>query len=146
LLELLQERPMHGYEMIKTLQERTGGRYAASPGSVYPTLQMLEDRGFVRVSPSDGKKVYSITDDGRAFLAEGRGEHHHEHDFWHGPNQEWPEVSALWQELRACGPLLMSALRSARHDPDKLRRLKQLVERIRGELSEIAGTSSQYDA
>jgi len=140
---------MHGYEMIKTLQERSGGRYAASPGSVYPTLQMLEDRGFVTVSPSEGKKVYSITDDGRAFLAEGRVDEHDEHgrrDFWQGQNEEWGEVSALWQELRACGPLLMSALRGARHDPDKLRRLKLLLERIRGELSEIAGTPGKFDA
>jgi DNA-binding PadR family transcriptional regulator len=140
---------MHGYEMIKTLQERSGGRYAASPGSVYPTLQMLEDRGFVTVSPSEGKKVYSITDDGRAFLAEGRGEQrdeHGRHDFWQGPHEDWAEASALWQELRACGPLLMRALHGARHDSDKLRRLKQLVERIRGELAEIAGTSGQYDA
>lgn len=140
---------MHGYEMIKMLQERTGGRYAASPGSVYPTLQLLEDRGFVTVSPSEGKKVYTITDEGRAFLAEGRAEDQDEHgrqDFWRGPGEEWGEASALWQELRACGPLLMGALQSARRDPEKLRRLKLLVERIRGELSEIAGGSSKFDA
>src|SRR6266699_6503692 len=70
LLELLQERPMHGYEMMKALEEKSGGFYAPSPGSIYPTLQMLEDRGLVSVREAEGKKVYSITDTGRAFLAE----------------------------------------------------------------------------
>src|SRR5215217_4766175 len=74
LLELLTERPMHGYEMMKELQERSGGMYTASAGSVYPTLQMLEDRDFVTVSETDGKKVYTITDAGRTFLAENQAE------------------------------------------------------------------------
>src|SRR5579863_4637910 len=47
LLELLQERPMHGYEMMKALEERSGGFYTPSPGSIYPTLQMLEEGGYV---------------------------------------------------------------------------------------------------
>ena len=50
LLELLQERPMHGYEMIKALEEKTGGFYSPSPGSIYPTLQMLEDGGHGNLS------------------------------------------------------------------------------------------------
>ncbi len=70
LLELIQERPMHGYEMIKALEEKSGGFYSPSPGSIYPTLQMLEDRGFVTVQDVEGKKVYSITDAGKALLAE----------------------------------------------------------------------------
>src|SRR6266487_2331838 len=74
LLELLQEWPMHGYEMMKALEEKSGGFYAPSPGSIYPTLQMLEDRGLVSVQEVEGKKVYSITDSGRAFLAEQQKE------------------------------------------------------------------------
>src|SRR3989475_8067816 len=70
LLELLQERPMHGYEMMKALEEKTGGFYKPSPGSVYPTLQMLEDGGMVTSAEVEGKRVYSITDAGRASLAE----------------------------------------------------------------------------
>ena len=56
LLDLLQERPMHGYEMIKALEERSGGFYAPSAGSIYPTLQLLEDRSFVTVNETEGKK------------------------------------------------------------------------------------------
>ena len=74
LLELLQERPMHGYEMIKALEEKSSGFYTPSPGSIYPTLQMLEDRGFVTVQEVEGKKVYSITDTGRTLLAERQKE------------------------------------------------------------------------
>src|SRR6266852_3133281 len=61
LLELLRERPMHGYEMMKALEEKSGGFYRPSPGSVYPTLQMLEDGGLVTSNEVEGKKVYSIT-------------------------------------------------------------------------------------
>src|SRR5579859_3286729 len=61
LLELLQERPMYGYEMMKALEEKSGGFYSPSPGSIYPTLQMLEDRGFVSSKDTEGKKVYSVT-------------------------------------------------------------------------------------
>ncbi len=68
ILSLLEERPMHGYEVMRALEEESGGWYTASPGSVYPTLQMLEDRGYVTSKEEDGKRVYHITDDGRAFL------------------------------------------------------------------------------
>src|SRR6185503_6852729 len=71
ILRLLEEKPRHGYEIIKDLESRFGGSYAPSPGTVYPTLTMLEDLGFARVVPEDGgKKIYEITDDGRKHLAE----------------------------------------------------------------------------
>lgn len=70
ILKLLAERPMHGYEVMKALEERTRGCYTPSPGSVYPTLQWLEDEGLVESEERDGKKVYSINDSGRAFLDE----------------------------------------------------------------------------
>jgi DNA-binding PadR family transcriptional regulator len=73
VLRLLEEKPRHGYEIIKALEERFGGAYSPSPGVVYPTLQLLEDQGFAHVRPEqDGKKVYEITEAGRAFLAENR--------------------------------------------------------------------------
>jgi hypothetical protein len=70
LLELLQERPKHGYEMMKDLEERMGGFYAPSAGAVYPTLQLLEDRGWAKSETLEGKKVYTITGEGRAALSE----------------------------------------------------------------------------
>src|SRR5437879_5367481 len=70
ILELLKERPRHGYDVIQALQERSGGWYQPSPGVVYPTLEMLADMGHVTVAEQDGKKTYSITPAGEAFLAE----------------------------------------------------------------------------
>jgi DNA-binding PadR family transcriptional regulator len=150
LLELLVERPMHGYEMMKALQERTGGMYTPSAGSVYPTLQMLEDRGFVTVSDTEGKKVYTITDTGRAFLAEGQSEEEGDPrraalrqalrgGFRHAHEEEWAEMGALVQELREFGMLFVSVWRNAMHDPEKRARLRKLIEQTRAELAAIAG-------
>lgn len=65
ILSLLDDRPMHGYEMISELEERTGGRWRPSAGSIYPTLQLLEDEGLVTAEEVDGRKVYSLTDAGQ---------------------------------------------------------------------------------
>jgi DNA-binding PadR family transcriptional regulator len=65
ILALLDDRPMHGYEMIQELDERTGGRWRPSAGSIYPSLQLLEDEGLVSSEQVDGKRVYSLTDAGQ---------------------------------------------------------------------------------
>lgn len=73
ILGLLAEKPRHGYEIIKEIEEKFGGMYSPSPGTVYPTLTMLEDLGYAKVTPEEsGKKVYEITDEGRAHLAENK--------------------------------------------------------------------------
>ena len=73
ILRLLKEKPSHGYELIKALEERLAGCYTPSAGTVYPTLQLLEDQGFVRVVEEGGKKVYHITPEGEAFLESNKG-------------------------------------------------------------------------
>jgi DNA-binding PadR family transcriptional regulator len=70
ILALLAERPMHGYEVIRELSERTGGMWEPSPGSIYPTLQLLEDEGLVSVEESEGRKQYRLTDQGKAEAAQ----------------------------------------------------------------------------
>ncbi len=155
LLGLLQERPMHGYEMIKALEERSGGFYAPSAGSVYPTLQLLEDRGFVTVNETEGKKVYSITDTGRASLVErqekggelagprwghgfGPGAHHG------GPGR--PEMQALRGEAAEVARLFVIAGRKTFENPEQLTQLRSIIERTRKELSDmIYGTSSKQE-
>jgi DNA-binding PadR family transcriptional regulator len=72
MLRLLREKPRHGYEIIKALEERLAGCYSPSPGTVYPTLQLLEDQGYVRVVEEGGKKIYHITPEGEAFLDQNR--------------------------------------------------------------------------
>lgn len=68
ILQLLVEQPMHGYQIMQELTQRTEGIWRPSPGSIYPTLQQLEDEGLVQSERLEGKNVYSITDEGRSHL------------------------------------------------------------------------------
>jgi DNA-binding PadR family transcriptional regulator len=87
LLNLIAEQPRHGYDLIRAIEEMTGGDYAPSPGVVYPTLTMLEDMGLIEEGQADGaRKLYSATDAGRAHLEERR-----------------EEVDALMSRLQALG-------------------------------------------
>jgi DNA-binding PadR family transcriptional regulator len=81
ILALLAEQPMHGYQIIQEVTDRSSGVWAPSAGSVYPTLQALEDEGLVTVDMSEGKKVFSLTDAGRA------------------ANEARPATSAPWDEV-----------------------------------------------
>jgi len=72
ILRLLREKPRHGYEVIKALEEQMSGWYTPSAGTVYPTLQLLEDEGYVRVVETEGKKVYHLTAEGERYLEEHR--------------------------------------------------------------------------
>ena len=68
ILKLIADEPRHGYDIIKAIEDNFGGTYSPSPGVVYPTLTLLEDQGFATVTPEGAKKLYTATDDGRAFL------------------------------------------------------------------------------
>ena len=74
LLALIAEQPRHGYQLIRTIEEMFGGSYAPSPGAVYPTLTMLEEMGYATIDTSEGgtRKLYVVTDEGRAYLAENK--------------------------------------------------------------------------
>jgi len=73
ILHLISEKPRHGYEVIKAIEEMAGGAYSPSPGVVYPTLTMLEELGYVSVAAAEGgKKLHAITPEGAAFLAANR--------------------------------------------------------------------------
>ncbi|MET7972569.1 PadR family transcriptional regulator [Streptomyces mirabilis] len=101
ILALLKDRPMHGYEMIQEIAERSGGAWKPSPGSVYPTLQLLEDEGLITSAAEGGKKLFSLTDEGRE-AAEA------------GPEAPWEEAGrgVDWEtlhEIRQAGFGLMEA-------------------------------------
>jgi DNA-binding PadR family transcriptional regulator len=70
ILLLLDEEPRNGYQIIQELEARTEGNWRPSAGSVYPALQQLEDEGLVRATETDGRKLFELTDDGRAAVAE----------------------------------------------------------------------------
>ncbi|MEV6973340.1 PadR family transcriptional regulator [Kitasatospora sp. NPDC093806] len=97
LLALLRERPMHGYEMIAEIAERSGGAWRPSPGSVYPTLQLLEEEGLVTAEEIGGKRLVSLTEAGRTEAESGPAEP------WAEAGQEvdWAAVQEVGQALGA---------------------------------------------
>lgn len=95
ILVLLAEQPMHGYQLMHEMSARSGGSWRPSPGSVYPTLQMLDDEGLVDVEQSDGRKVYTLTEDGRKEAEEiGDGASLWGRTGWPGRNSELPRSGA----------------------------------------------------
>ena len=70
ILDVLATEPMNGYQIIQQIAERSGGAWKPSPGSIYPTLQQLEDEGLVRQETEGGKRTFTLTDEGRAYVAE----------------------------------------------------------------------------
>jgi DNA-binding PadR family transcriptional regulator len=114
LLKMLADDPRHGYELIKAIEDMTGGDYAPSPGVVYPTLTMLEDMGLIAERKSkDSKKVFEATADGRAHLAE---------------NEE--EVAELLERLEEAGS------RRRRHDrPEIGRAMGNLASALRNRIA-----------
>jgi DNA-binding PadR family transcriptional regulator len=111
ILALLDDRPMHGYEMIQELEERTGGRWTPSAGSIYPTLQLLEDEGLVTAEEVEGRKVYSLTDAGQEAVPErtegGRP--------WEQGDEDSPRFEARKELFRLMG----AAKQLARADNDE---------------------------
>jgi DNA-binding PadR family transcriptional regulator len=140
ILDLVKDQPRHGYDIIKALEERFYGFYSPSPGSVYPTLQLLEDQGLVSSSEQDGKRVYVITDEGRKFLTEQEATmkdlHARMAEGW-GPMAN-PEMRELVGEVRQLGQFLF---RQGAHgglgDPEKVRRLRDIVARARTEIEAV---------
>ncbi|MFA5400830.1 MAG: PadR family transcriptional regulator [Dehalococcoidia bacterium] len=138
ILDLLKDKPAHGYEIIRALENRFYGFYSPSAGSVYPTLQLLEDMGYVKSSEQDGKKVYTITDSGKEFLKE-RGEtmdkiKAHMHDWCRGGSHE-----EMRDVMRDMGHLGRSIMRKARHmDAEKLSRIREIINRAEREIEAIA--------
>ena len=101
-LALLTERPMHGYEMIQELEERTDGVWRPSPGAIYPALQLLEDQGLVTADAEAGKRLFSLTDRGREEAAKL------------GDRKPWDDVTAgidpsQFKLRDALGPIAVAA-------------------------------------
>jgi DNA-binding PadR family transcriptional regulator len=145
ILELVAEKARHGYEVIRALEGRFSGFYAASPGAVYPTLQMLEDMGYVTGSERDGKKVYDITDEGRRFLTERRevvsGIHERIRAWWNPSVRD--DLRRLLGELREMAEAIRGTDRREWAKPEKLRRIREVIQRARGEIEEILSTEGE---
>ncbi|HYV67968.1 MAG TPA: PadR family transcriptional regulator [Myxococcales bacterium] len=135
ILKLLNEKPMHGYEVMKALEERLRGCYSPSPGTVYPTLQWLDDEGLVKARDVEGKKVYEITDAGRKFLREHRDVIE---DIFDRVKDAVDEVlgGGMDEVNRALGRLVKEVYRTAwrAEDPAERRRVVEVLKRATEEL------------
>ena len=131
LLELLSERPRHGYDLIKDLETRHGGSRRLSPGSVYPTLQMLEDGGYLTSQQESGKRVYTVTESGRSLLAERTPSEHSS-----VPEDAFAEKPQTLAELRnAATELAEVVMQVARGgNLDRMNRVRGLLDQVKREI------------
>jgi len=131
ILRLIAERPRHGYELIKAIEERLAGAYSPSPGVVYPTLTLLEELGQIAVASTEGgRKLYAVTPEGERVLAENRGETDALFARMDAASGERADGSAL-QAVRAMHNLKMALrLRISRGalSEDQLRRIVSLID------------------
>lgn len=148
LLELLAERPAHGYELIKQLEERYGGFYRPSPGSVYPTLQMLEEEGHLTSEMAAGKRIYTITESGRALLTERQQRLESEDgEAWqHGFRGRFGSGRTELKALRQSGmSLIASVMQVAHHGtPEQLQAVLKLLDTTRRDIYAILAEGESH--
>jgi DNA-binding PadR family transcriptional regulator len=131
LLEILKEGPRHGYEIINGLEGRFRG-YRPSPGSVYPTLQMLEEGGYLTSEQVEGKKVYTITDEGLKLLEERGG----------APFEETPGMKQAFEIRKSLAKLGMAVVDGTRGtDPETMKKVEDIINKARKEVYAVLAES-----
>jgi DNA-binding PadR family transcriptional regulator len=139
ILKLLRDKPRHGYEVMKELEEQLHGCYSPSPGTVYPTLQWLEDEGLVVAKDVEGKKVYEITDAGRTFLDAHRDV---VEDIFERVRDAVDQAlgGGMGEINRAVGALLKTVYRTGwrAREEDVRKRVAELLERAAKEIEALA--------
>lgn len=135
LLQYLKDKPSYGYEIIRALQERFHSFYIPSPGIVYPTLQMLAEMGYVTATEQEGKKVYTITDEGCQFLDEQKEFaeriRNQIRTWWNPENVK--DISETMREFERLTQLLSDKARTA--DTEKLERIRKAISQAYEEIS-----------
>jgi DNA-binding PadR family transcriptional regulator len=130
ILQTLAAGPRHGYDVIGELEKQSGGKYRPSPGSVYPTLQLLEEGGFVTGEALEGKRVFTITDAGRALLATKPAQ------------ADAPEDEDEIDLRRAAVKLGAAVMQVARaSDPPAQAKVREILDRARREIYTILAES-----
>lgn len=144
ILSLLSEGPKHGYQLMKELAERSGGVYRASAGSVYPTLQQLEDEGLIECTQEVGRRVYRLTDAGRAELANDpdavrriweRAGHYENWGEWMA--NVGPDGLTLFAPLSALARASFLAVVRAGSRPEGVELVRQILDRARQEVEQV---------
>ena len=137
ILDLIKEKPRYGYEIIRAMEERSHGFYTPSPGTVYPTLQMLEEMGYVSSDQQDGKRIYTITDEGHRFLDERQDFAEeiksHMRNWWNP--EDMVEIGETMREFRRLRRLL--ARQAHRIGTEKVHRIREIITRAYKEIEVI---------
>jgi DNA-binding PadR family transcriptional regulator len=137
ILNLLKDKPSHGYEIIRALEELFHGFYTPSAGSVYPTLQMLDDMGYVSSSERDGKKIYTITEEGKNFLKEQQeviDKIKGQIECWWGPRNS----DDFHETMHEFGKLGRLVGRRAHHTaPEKWSKIKEVISKAGRDIEDI---------
>jgi len=140
LLELIKEQPRHGYELIKVLEERYGGFYRPSPGTIYPTLQLLEDEGSLISETIEGKRIYKITPAGETLLAQHQQEFGDERASMRGSGPNWDQRTELRQSAMALLETLMQAGRYG--SPEQVKAVQELLNKANQDAHQILAGGS----
>lgn len=144
ILDLLKEKPSHGYEIIRAMEESFHGFYSPSAGSVYPTLQMINDMGYASSSEHDGKKIYTISEEGKRFLDEHRQDINRikaQMKDWRSPYQNHDAFVETMSEIRNLGRTIG---RNAKHlDSKKLIQIREIISGAQDDINNIIGKNNQ---
>ena len=135
ILHYLKDKSSYGYEIMRGLQERFHSFYVPSPGSIYPTLQMLEEMGYVTAAEEEGKKVYTITETGLEFLSEQKEfvkRMKEQMKDWCNPDTV-DDISKTMGEFEKLAGLLRDNVRNA--DAEELTRIREVLTRAYKEIS-----------
>ena len=148
MLDLINTKPRHGYDIIRELEESSGGCYSPSPGSIYPTLQMLEDLGHIVIKKENGKKVYEISDEGRGYLKthEDSVLKHRQHmvECFGSPGSA--EMSSMMREMKDLMHVMADLFRQIRMsahrgalDKAKIFAIQEMVMNTKKEIERVIG-------
>lgn len=141
ILDAVKDGPRHGYDIIQTIEKRAGGGYRPSPGTVYPTLQMLEEMGQVTASEAEGRRVYTITDAGRAELESHQDEVEEAYDRL-GEDADWDEFPDVHQLFARIPRLVRTIGRGFRRGRISPRQFNQIHDVLDHAIEEIEGILS----
>lgn len=139
ILDLISAKPRHGYDIIRELEESSGGCYSPSPGTIYPTLQMLEDLGYIVVRQENGKKINEITDDGRAYLDTHKDmvkQHRERMAECFGPTGS-AEFGAMMHEMKSLFQHVAHSGRQGNTSPEKAAAIREVLDKAKVEIETI---------
>ena len=140
LLKLIADEPRHGYDLIKAIEELTGGRYAPSPGDVYPTLTMLQDMGLIEEAPVEGaRKPFQITEAGRAHLEENQEDADELIERLKGlsPEHQPEGGSPIWRAMRNLGVAIRNRVQQGEISQDTIYEVAALIDELAQKIERV---------